>query len=128
MLQGIQVRCPTQPCACLDNRWDQCFIRLLDGMLQVIGFAGACDGDFALRIPVRIRAISITEPAGSACSALPCSVQRVLGARCLLHTLPGTSFALFIVTQITLAKQPFAGCCRHDAAVARSIFCGQMKN
>ena len=67
-----------QPCAA--HRWDQCFIRLLDGMLQVVGFAGACDGDFALRIPVRIRGISITEPGGSALSVLPCNVQRVLGA------------------------------------------------
>ena len=66
-------------CACV-NRWDQCFIRLLDGMLQVIGFAGASDGDFALRIPVRIRAISLTEPGGSERSVLPCNVQRVLGA------------------------------------------------
>ena len=80
MLQATNPNSEPPGCVRCLNRWDQCFIRLLDGMLQVIGFAGASDGDFALRIPVKIRAISIPAPQGSACAVLPCHVQRVLGA------------------------------------------------
>ena len=62
------------------RRWDQCFIRLLDGMLQVIGFADADGDDHALRIPVRIRGIEIGGPAGTPAPALACRVQRARGA------------------------------------------------
>ncbi len=61
------------------RRWDNCFIRLLDGMLQVLGFADADGGDHALRIPVRIRHIEIGAPGGAAAPALPCDAQRALG-------------------------------------------------
>ncbi len=61
------------------RRWDRCFIRLLDGMLQVIGFADADGDDHALRIPVRIRGIEIGAPAGSGAPALPCAVERARG-------------------------------------------------
>ena len=49
------------------NRWDGCFIRLLDGMLQ----AGALgSSDYQLRIPTKIRHLEILNakpalPAGS---------------------------------------------------------------
>jgi hypothetical protein len=52
------------PCA---RRWDGCFIRLLDGMLQ----AGALgSSDYQLRIPTKIRHLEIFDaspplPAGS---------------------------------------------------------------
>ena len=48
-------------CACC--RWDGCFIRLLDGMLQAGALAGAdMSDDYQLRIPTRIRALSIGNP------------------------------------------------------------------
>ncbi len=40
-------------------RWDGCFIRLLDGMLQ----AGALgSSDYQLRIPTKIRQLDIIDP------------------------------------------------------------------
>ena len=68
-LMGARARC----------RWDNCFIRLLDGMLQVLGFADADGGDHALRIPVRIRHLEIGAPGGAAAPALRCDAQRALG-------------------------------------------------
>ena len=62
------------------RRWDQCFIRLLDGMLQVIGFADADGNDHALRIPVRIRGIEVSAPAGTSAPAVACRVERARGA------------------------------------------------
>lgn len=58
----------TNPC-----RWDGCFIRLLDGMLQ----AGALGStDYQLRIPTKIRHLEILDakpalPAGSESESLP---------------------------------------------------------
>ena len=43
-------------------RWDQCWIRLLDGMLQ-LSVAGT--RDYELRIPTRIRSILINCAAGT---------------------------------------------------------------
>ncbi len=43
-------------------RWDQCWVRLLDGMLQ-LSVAGT--RDYELRIPTRIRSILINCAAGS---------------------------------------------------------------
>ena len=112
MVHRVTVCCPDRPCECL-NRWDQCFIRLLDGMLQVVGFAGASDGDFALRIPVKIRAISIIEPGGSARAVLPCNVQRVLG----IHPLPPA-----VLLGLDPRKRPQRGynplCCSCKVALA----------
>ncbi len=54
-------------------RWDGCFIRLLDGMLQ----AGALGStDYQLRIPTKIRHLEILDakpamPAGSESESLP---------------------------------------------------------
>ena len=44
------------------DRWDQCWIRLLDGMLQ-LSVAGT--RDYELRIPTRIRSIVIKSPEGT---------------------------------------------------------------
>ena len=60
-------------------RWDDCFIRLLDGMLQVVGFTDKSLQDNMLKIPTRIRSITIAHPEGSGLAALPCTTQRVLG-------------------------------------------------
>ena len=43
-------------------RWDNCWIRLLDGMLQ-LSVAGT--RDYELRIPTRIRSIVINNAAGT---------------------------------------------------------------
>ena len=48
--------------ACLACRWDKCWIRLLDGMLQ-LSVAGT--RDYELRIPTRIRSIVINNAAGT---------------------------------------------------------------
>jgi hypothetical protein len=47
---------------CCLFRWDQCWIRLLDGMLQ-LSVAGT--RDYELRIPTRIRSILINCAAGT---------------------------------------------------------------
>ncbi|CAK0731645.1 hypothetical protein CVIRNUC_000023 [Coccomyxa viridis] len=60
-------------------RWDDCFIRLLDGMLQVVGFTDKSLQDNMLKIPTRIRSITIPHPEGSSLAALPCTTERVLG-------------------------------------------------
>ena len=44
------------------RRWDQCWVRLLDGMLQ-LSVAGT--RDYELRIPTRIRSIVINNAAGT---------------------------------------------------------------
>ena len=44
-------------------RWDGCWIRLLDGMLQ-LSVAGT--RDYELRVPTRIRSIVINNSAGTA--------------------------------------------------------------
>ena len=60
------------------RRWDNCFIRLLDGMLQ----AGALGStDYQLRIPTKIRQIEILDakprlPSGS--ESKPIATQRLL--------------------------------------------------
>ena len=46
-------------CEC---RWDDCFIRLLDGMLQVVGFTDKSLQDNMLKVPTRIRSITIPHP------------------------------------------------------------------
>ncbi len=43
-------------------RWDRCWIRLLDGMLQ-LSVAGT--RDYELRVPTRIRSIVINNAAGT---------------------------------------------------------------
>ena len=47
---------------CGASRWDKCWIRLLDGMLQ-LSVAGT--RDYELRIPTRIRSIVINNAAGT---------------------------------------------------------------
>ncbi len=49
-------------------------------MLQVVGFADADGDDHALRIPVRIRNIEISAPAGTPAPAVACSVERARGS------------------------------------------------
>ena len=61
------------------RRWDNCFIRLLDGMLQVLGFADSDGVDHSLRIPVRIRHIEIRAPGGVAAPTVACNARRLLG-------------------------------------------------
>ena len=70
---------PFHTCPAARRRWDRCFIRLLDGMLQVIGFADADGSDHSLRIPVRIRHIEIGAPGGTDAPALECTAERALG-------------------------------------------------
>ena len=41
-------------------RWDACFIRFLDGLLQTTGL---CHADHQLRIPVRLREVLVHDPA-----------------------------------------------------------------
>ena len=60
-------------------RCDDCFFRLLDGMLQVVGFTDKSLQDNMLKIPTRIRSITINHPEGSSLAALPCMTERVLG-------------------------------------------------
>ena len=68
------------------RRWDNCFIRLLDGMLQ----AGALGStDYQLRIPTKIRQIEILDakprlPSGS--ESEPIATQRLLPS-CPMHRL-----------------------------------------
>ena len=62
------------------RRWDDCFIRLLDGMLQVVGFTDKALQDNMLKIPTRIRAIRIPHPEGSPLASLPCATKRTLGS------------------------------------------------
>ena len=61
-------------------RWDDCFIRLLDGMLQVVGFTDKTLQDAMLKIPTRIRSIRIPHPEGSRLPSLPCATKRLLGS------------------------------------------------
>ena len=58
-----------------DGRWDGCFIRLLDGMLQAGALGSA---DYNLRIPTKIRHLAILDPS----PALPAGSQ---GTPSLLH-------------------------------------------
>ena len=62
------------------RRWDDCFIRLLDGMLQVVGFTDKALQDNMLKIPTRIRAIRIPHPEGSPLPSLLCATKRTLGS------------------------------------------------
>ena len=43
------------------RRWDGCFIRLLDGMLQA-GALKLGEGDYTLKVPTRIRHLAIFAP------------------------------------------------------------------
>ncbi len=44
------------------DRWDGCFIRLLDGMLQAGALIATATSDFELRIPTKIRHLAIKVP------------------------------------------------------------------
>jgi fatty acid synthase len=66
-------------------RWDGCFIRLLDGMLQASSLGNSAD--YTLRIPTKIRHLAILDaspaiPAGSQGGALyltyPCKQANYL--------------------------------------------------
>ena len=48
-------------------------------MLQVVGFTDKSLQDNMLKIPTRIRSITIPHPGGSSLAALPCTTERVLG-------------------------------------------------
>ena len=58
-------------------RWDECWIRLLDGMLQ-LSFSDS--GDCQLRRPVRVRSITIRQPAGGPACELLVHMDRLLGS------------------------------------------------
>ncbi len=64
-----------EPCA-RRRRWDECWIRLLDGMLQ-LSFSDS--NDYQLRIPVRVRNIAIRQPAGRPGCQLLVRMDRYLG-------------------------------------------------
>ncbi|CAL8464659.1 g4194 [Coccomyxa elongata] len=57
-------------------RWDQCWVRLLDGMLQ-LSVAGT--RDYELRIPTRIRSILINCAAGSPDGQIYVTIDRFMG-------------------------------------------------
>ena len=68
-------------------RWDECWIRLLDGMLQ-LSFSDS--DDFQLRIPVRVRNIAIKQPAGCPACQLLMRMDRLLGmVDCQLASVAG---------------------------------------
>ena len=68
----------------VNYRWDGCFIRLLDGMLQ----AGALgSSDYQLRIPTKIRQLEILDPkpalpAGSESESFASLAPVAANARC----------------------------------------------
>ena len=126
----MRMKTETLPLLC---RWDDCFIRLLDGMLQVVGFTDKSLQDNMLKIPTRIRSITIAHPEGSSLAALPCTTERVLGTVSTpLATIvglelsaaprqaepPGTRCRILSVSfpdklQVHLLRQPF-----HEADIA----------
>ena len=68
-------------------RWDECWIRLLDGMLQ-LSFSDS--NDYQLRIPVRVRNIAIKRPAGCPACQLLMRMDRFLGTvDCQLASITG---------------------------------------
>ena len=76
--------CHTQGHCC---RWDECWIRLLDGMLQ-LSFSDS--DDYQLRIPVRVRNIAIKQPAGRPACQLLVSMDRFVGTvDCQLASITG---------------------------------------
>ena len=58
-------------------RWEGCFIRFLDGMLQVNGWMTTGAG--GLKIPTGIRSLVIAHPEGCAHGWQPYTAQRLLG-------------------------------------------------
>ena len=78
--------------ACFACRWDRCWIRLLDGILQ-LSVAGT--RDFELRIPTRIRSIVINNTAGTDDGQI--SLRR----------------SLLLGTSLILAPSSPACCCIH---------------
>ena len=62
------------------HRWDQCWVRLLDGMLQP-SVAGT--RDYELRIPTRIRSIVINNAAGTQDGQILVRPANRLSGRCL---------------------------------------------
>jgi fatty acid synthase len=67
----------------LVDRWDGCFIRLLDGMLQAGALIDPVKSDFELRIPTKIQHLVVkmpgpTLPVGSEGSALASCLPSVL--------------------------------------------------
>ena len=43
-------------------RWNGCFIRFLDGLLQATAYTHLAGADRALRVPVHIRSLVIKQP------------------------------------------------------------------
>ena len=61
MLHISGAACYITTCSSLVCRWDGCFVRLLDGLLQASALDPAgCN--FQLRIPTRIRRLAISAP------------------------------------------------------------------
>ena len=73
-------------------RWEGCFIRFLDGMLQVRGWMTLGTG--GLQIPTGIRSIVIAHPEGAAHGWQPYTAQRLLGELATpLATITGLSLS-----------------------------------
>ena len=72
MLEHALTSCSSFCC----RRWDECWIRLLDGMLQ-LSFSDS--NDYQLRIPVRVRNIVIRQPVGRPACQLLVRMDRFLG-------------------------------------------------
>ena len=69
--------CHVSSCSPVLCRWEGCFIRFLDGMLQVNGWMTSGAG--TLKIPTGIRSLVIAHPEGCAHGWQPYSAQRLLG-------------------------------------------------
>ena len=60
-------------------RWDNCFIRHLDNLIQVLATAGGSALEPELRVPVGIRYLAVVNPAGWPHATVPCSAENSLG-------------------------------------------------
>ena len=69
--------CHVSSCSPVLCRWEGCFIRFLDGMLQVNGWMTSGAG--SLKIPTGIRSLVIAHPEGCAHGWQPYTAQRLLG-------------------------------------------------
>ena len=79
------------------RRWDNCFIRLLDGMLQ----AGALGStDYQLRIPTKIRQIEILDAKPQLPSG---SESELLATQCLLPSCPMRGVCMGCTSQLAAA-------------------------
>ena len=101
-------------CRAVLCRWEGCFIRFLDGMLQVNGWMTSGAG--SLKIPTGIRSLVIAHPEGCAHGWQPYTAQRLLGELTTpLATITGLSLSpaprsagLLNTTCAALARPPLS--------------------